>query len=96
MGKKAEKAGKLSGLAGNPNNPRFMREANAEHLKNSISKLGDLSCIVFNERTGQLVGGHQRKNVILQLIGSDPDITITHEYPVPNEVRTTKEGHILI
>ena len=86
----------LSDLKGNPHNPRFIKEANAQQLKASLAKLGDLSCIVFNERTGQLVGGHQRKNVILQLIGENPQITITHTNDTPNEVQTTREGYILV
>ena len=73
-----------------------MKEENAVQLKNSISKLGDLSCIVYNERFSRLVGGHQRSNVIQKLIGENPTITITKEYDAPNEVQTTKEGYIEI
>lgn len=73
-----------------------MKEENAKQLERSISELGDLSCIVFNERTGQLVGGHQRKSVITTMIGENPEIVITKTYEEPNEVGTTKEGYITV
>lgn len=85
---------KLSKLKGNDRNPRIIKNENAEHLKNSISLLGDLSCIVFNERTGKLIWWHQRKEVITKLIGEDPEVEIIKEYDEPNEVGTTKEGFI--
>lgn len=92
----AAKEIKLGDLKGNPNNPRFIKEANVEYLKKSLKSLGDLSCIVYNERFSRLVGGHQRSNVIQKLIGENPTIKITNEYKEPNEVQTTKEGYIEI
>ncbi|MBI3582389.1 MAG: hypothetical protein HY096_00380 [Nitrospinae bacterium] len=41
-------------------NPRIITDEQLERLKKSLQKFGDLSGIVFNRRTGNLVGGHQR------------------------------------
>lgn len=55
---------KLSDLAGNPKNPRAISDAKLQMLKKSLAEFGDLSGIVFNKRTGRLVGGHQRLRVL--------------------------------
>src|SRR4030067_1251113 len=41
-------------------NPRKITDEQLERLKKSLQEFGDLSGIVFNCRTGNLVGGHQR------------------------------------
>jgi len=41
-------------------NPRVISEARLKMLKKSLDEFGDLSGVVFNVETGQLVGGHQR------------------------------------
>jgi len=41
-------------------NPRVISEARLKMLKKSLEAFGDLSGVVFNMRTGNLVGGHQR------------------------------------
>jgi len=41
-------------------NPREMSEEAAEGLRASITEFGDISGIVWNSRTGNLVCGHQR------------------------------------
>ena len=41
-------------------NPREISEAAAEGLRASITEFGDISGIVWNSRTGNLVCGHQR------------------------------------
>lgn len=57
--KKRETKG-LDTLAPNPHNPRVITEWQKQALRKSLDKFGDLSGIVFNTRTSQLVGGHQR------------------------------------
>lgn len=54
----------LADLAADAANPRDISEESAEGLRNSIKRFGDLSGIVFNKRTGELVAGHQRVNQI--------------------------------
>lgn len=43
-----------------PNNPRMITTEAAKGLRRSIEKYGDLSGIVWNQHTGELVCGHQR------------------------------------
>lgn len=44
-------------------NPRFMPEANRRKLREGIESLGNLGPIIWNRRTGNIVGGHQRISV---------------------------------
>ncbi len=54
-------------------NPRTISDDQLERLKKSLEEFGDLSGIVFNRQTGNLVGGHQRLKVIPE--GADIDKT---------------------
>jgi len=45
-------------------NPRIITEKSFNGLKASIGEFGDLSGIVFNLATGNLVAGHQRVNAL--------------------------------
>ncbi|KKU25466.1 MAG: methylase N-4/N-6 protein, partial [Microgenomates group bacterium GW2011_GWA2_46_16] len=51
---------KLTDLKPADYNPRTITDEQMERLKKSLAEFGDLSGIVFNRRTGNLVGGHQR------------------------------------
>lgn len=51
-------------LAPNPGNPRRISEDQIARLKKSLKEFGDLSGIIFNRKTGHLVGGHQRVKVL--------------------------------
>ena len=60
----------ISKLNAAPYNPRVhlmpgMKEY--EKLKNSIIEFGNVEPIVWNERTGNVVGGHQRLTVLIDL-----------------------------
>jgi hypothetical protein len=45
-------------------NPRKMDKAEAQNLKHSLEEFGLCEPLVFNERTGTLVGGHQRLAIL--------------------------------
>lgn len=45
-------------------NPREISDEGLAGLQNSLDRFGDLSGIVFNKRTGELVCGHQRMSQI--------------------------------
>ncbi len=64
----------VAGLAsaGDPENPRAMTEKARGHLSASLDEFGDLSGIVYNRRTGQLVSGHQRTYDLAQKYGPLP------------------------
>jgi hypothetical protein len=59
----------LSDLKSASYNPREISEKSFEGLKCSIEEFGDLSGIVFNKRTGNLVAGHQRVKAIQDKYG---------------------------
>jgi hypothetical protein len=61
-----------------PYNPRVMGAEARRRLKNALKKLGLLQPLVWNVRSGNLVGGHQRLSIIDQLVGNgQPDFTLT-------------------
>lgn len=57
-------------------NPRKMTKNDYETLKKSIQEHGDLSGVIFNRQTGNLVGGHQRTNIFKQ---KNAKVSITEE-----------------
>lgn len=93
----------LEDLAADPRNPRTMSQHDFDALKNSMTAFGDLSCVVFNTRTQQLVGGHRRVDALKTLAG-ERRILLTlkagegnyagHEFL--DDVGTTATGSIYI
>jgi len=72
-------------------NPRKISDEQLKMLKKSLLEFGDLSGIVYNRRTGNLVGGHQRVKCIPQ------DAVIEkHELKEPTRTGTIAEGFITI
>lgn len=63
---------KLKDLKAHPKNPRKITDKRLEMLKKSLGEFGDLSGIVFNRKTGRVVGGHQR----LKVLPPDAEITM--------------------
>ena len=51
---------KVKDLRPAPYNPRKISEEKLRLLGTAMRRFGDLSGIVFNKRTGNIVGGHQR------------------------------------
>lgn len=72
-------------------NPRKISDKQLRMLKKSIEEFGDLSGIVFNRRTGNLVGGHQR----LKCLPHDARIE-RKEFKEPSRTGTIAEGRITI
>ena len=70
----------ISALTAADYNPREITEKSFEGLKFSIDEFGDLSGIVFNLNTGNLVAGHQRKKGLLEKYGDLEIIRINNEY----------------
>lgn len=68
-----KKPTKLSDLKPAIYNPRTISEAAASGLRRSMDEFGDISGIVFNKRTGQLVAGHQR---VSQLKATHGDLAV--------------------
>lgn len=74
-------------------NPRTMSGHDAKALLDSIGKFGDMGGVVFNRRSGRLVGGHQRREVFIKKNGR---IEITEGPNDPNEVGTVARGYVVI
>ena len=68
-------------------NPRVITAEQQRMLKESLQEYGDLSGIVFNTRTGRLVGGHQRTKQL------DPSWAIVKE-PTIDSTGTTAHGYV--
>lgn len=77
---------RVNDLKPNPKNPRTITPAKLAQLKQAMLEFGDLSGIIWNRRSQQLVGGHRR---IENLQGSTVHVTKTYEKP-------TKTGTVAI
>lgn len=83
----------INELKANPKNPRRISKEDFAALQESIKRFGDMSCVVFNVRSQQLVGGHRR----IDAIKANPDQTrveIIERFTAPNSVGTIAEGKI--
>ena len=56
-------------LKGTPYNPRRITDDARARLKAKIEKVGLVTPLVWNKRTGNLVGGHQRLSILDELEG---------------------------
>jgi 16S rRNA G966 N2-methylase RsmD len=84
----------LEELRGDPANPRILSKHDGEALDRSLKEFGDLSGIVFNRRTGMLVGGHQRVEILKRMMG-DKKVIVTSRFEQPDKVGTTALGYVL-
>lgn len=55
-------------------NPRKITDAELKKLERSIEEFGYIEPIIFNERTGRIVGGHQRHKALKELGFSEIDV----------------------
>ena len=71
--KPAQKAelSSLRDLKASPKNPRRISADNLARLKRTLQEYGDLSGIVWNARTGELVAGHQRIRALTEEHGEE-------------------------
>jgi len=60
----AKKTTKKITLAPDPANPNRMFAEDKVRMAKSLAEFGDLSGIILNRRTGLLIGGHQRVDVL--------------------------------
>lgn len=67
---------KISDLKPAPYNPRKSSDKQEENLKKSLEKFGVVEPIVFNKRTGYIVGGHFRIRELKKLGYKEVDCVI--------------------
>lgn len=72
----------LNDLKDAPKNPRTITEEALAGLKDSLYVFGDLSGFVWNEKTGNVVCGHQRKRAMTELLIKLTDIEWSKPYEV--------------
>lgn len=77
-------------LAPNPKNPRKITDAKVEMLKRAMLEFGDLSGIVYNSKSKQLVGGHQRTKIL----PPDAKVVITKSFEKPTKAGTVAVGYV--
>jgi ParB-like chromosome segregation protein Spo0J len=67
-----------------PYNPRYMPEEEKERLKKSLEAFGYVDPIIWNKRTGHVVGGNQRL-VVLQELGVEEVDVVVVDLPLEKE-----------
>jgi hypothetical protein len=75
-------------LKPDPANPNRMDAADKARMVKSLAEFGDLSAIILNRRTGLLIGGHQRVDVL-----ADGKVSAT-DLPAPEPDGTVARGWI--
>jgi DNA modification methylase len=85
----------LETLIGDPMNPRVISKEEYAKLKTLLEKFGDLSGVIRNVRTDQLVGGHMRTEAFKES-KAEKTITITQRYESPTAAGTVAIGHVVI
>ena len=84
---------KLDDLKPAEYNPRKITDEKRDKLKESLLKFGDLSGVIFNKATKNLVGGHQRCSAFTE---NNPEIIIEESFDPPTEKGTVARGHFVI
>jgi len=74
------------------NNPRTISARQLQDLRKWMRELGDVSGIVHDLNSNQIVGGNQRSRVINI---NKCKITIEHEYPKPDSQGTVRQGYVI-
>ena len=73
-------------------NPRRINKKQFEQLKENLLYLGDLSGIVHDLNSNEIVGGNQRSSVFDV---NECDVEIVHQYDYPDEQGTIAHGFII-
>lgn len=67
---------KLEDLKPSEYNPRKITKKELERLKASIKEYGYIEPIIWNKRTGRVVGGHQRLKVLQELGHKETQVVV--------------------
>jgi DNA modification methylase len=73
-------------------NPRTLSAKQAAQLRRDLQELGDLSGIVHDINTDEIIGGNQRSEIIDI---NNCQIVIEKEYPQPTRTGTVAEGYVI-
>lgn len=85
---------KTHALTPDPSNPNRLDPSDKKRMARSLDEFGDLSGVILNRRTGLLVGGHQRVDVLAgaevqaeDLPAPEPDGTVARGWLVKSGKR---------
>jgi len=67
---------KISELNKADYNPRKISEKEKKKLKDSLEKFGYQDPIIWNKKTGNIIGGHMRYDILLETMGKDAKIKV--------------------
>lgn len=67
---------RIADLAPAPYNPRKISDRALEGLRNSVRRFGVVQPIIFNERSGRIVGGHQRVKALQAEKTEETDVVV--------------------
>ncbi|MCU0439325.1 MAG: hypothetical protein MUC49_15620 [Raineya sp.] len=73
-------------------NPRQISEKQFANLKEWLEELGDLSGIIHDLNSNELIGGNQRSRVIFA--SGDYEVNLTKKYANPTKTGTVAVGHL--
>lgn len=85
---------KLSELREASYNPRVISDTQLLTLKRNLLSLGDLGGIIFNVRSGNLIGGHQRVKAFKE-IAPDSELVTEERLEEANFQGTTARGYFV-
>lgn len=85
----------ISELRGDPKNPRRISREDFAALQKSIVEFGDLSGIILNTTTNELVGGHQRIKAF-ETHGDNAKIEIVQRLEQPTKTGTVAIGFVML
>jgi hypothetical protein len=80
---------KASDLKPNPENPRTITDEQLAVLRAAMREFGDISGLIRNMTTGNLVGGHQRVKIL-----GDLPVKVVRRYKQPTVQGTIAEGYV--
>jgi len=81
---------KLSEIKQYHKNPRKLSDNQYQLLKRDLKELGDLSGIIHNIRTNEIIGGNQRSKIF-----DEAEITITEKFEKPTKQGTIALGYVI-
>jgi ParB-like chromosome segregation protein Spo0J len=67
---------KLAELKDNPRNPRTIKDTALKGLLASIEEFGLIEPIIWNKKTGYIVGGHQRAKALREAGYTEGSLTV--------------------
>jgi ParB-like chromosome segregation protein Spo0J len=73
----------------NPANPRKITDQQLAALKAAMVEFGDLSGLIVNRNSGNMIGGHQRVKIL-----GDLPVTVTQRFELPTKRGTVAEGYV--